>query len=149
MTDNHTSTQQTAATLQSYLDTLVSGDLDHINEHFATDASWQIHGTLPLAGSYNGVDSIMNFLATAMGVLFVPGTQQFTFGTIMADDDTAALEWRVTGIGSATNLRCDNDYCGIFIVRERKNLLRPRVLRHRPRPQRSVWSPSTGRPNSA
>lgn len=118
MADNQTLTSQTAATLRGYLDALVSGNIDCIRAYFAPEASWQIHGTLPLAGTYNGVDPIMNFLATAMGQLFVPGTQKFTFGTVIADGDTAALEWNVTGVGAATNRQYNNDYCGIFTIRD-------------------------------
>jgi uncharacterized protein len=113
-----TTTAETAATLHAYLDALVSGDLDRIRACFAPEATWWIHGNLPLAGTYQGVDAIMNFLASAMGELFVPGTQSFTSGTVMADGGTAVLEWNVTGTGTATNLPYDNDYCGIFTVRD-------------------------------
>jgi uncharacterized protein len=119
MTDE-TTTNETATTLQGYLDALVSGDLDRIRSYFAPDATWTIHGTLPVAGTYNGADEIMEFLASAMGELFVAGTQKFTFGPVVVDGETAALEWNVTGIGSATDRAYDNDYCGIFIIRDRQ-----------------------------
>lgn len=115
---NDGKTNETAATLAGYLDALQSGDLERIRSYFAPTATWHIHGTLPLAGTYAGVDAIMNFLETAMGELFVPGTQAFSFGPVLAVGDTAILEWNVTGTGSATSRRYDNDYCGIFVVRD-------------------------------
>jgi uncharacterized protein len=110
------STSSTAVVLEEYLDALRSGDLERIRKSFAPDATWQIHGSLPLAGTYAGADASMNFLETAMGELFVPGTQEFAFGPVLAVGETALLEWNVTGTGSATNRRYDNDYCGIFVV---------------------------------
>ena len=112
-------TNDTAAdVLQSYLDALVSGDLDRIRAHFAADATWTIHGSLPLAGTYEGADAIMEFLATATRDLFVPGTHALSFGRMHADGDTVVLEWHVTGVGAATNLPYDNDCCGIFVIRD-------------------------------
>jgi ketosteroid isomerase-like protein len=79
--DMTTPAAQTAATLRGYLDALLSGDLDRIGTYFAPEATWTIHGTLPLAGTYRGSAAIMDFLATAMGELFVPGTQKFASAT--------------------------------------------------------------------
>lgn len=116
MTD--TTTIDTSTTLRGYLDALTTGDLDRIAAYFAADATWWIHGSLPLAGTYDGAESIMTFLSTAMGELFVPGTQRFRFGEIVADGETAVLEWNVTGLSAATGTPYDNDYCGIFTIRD-------------------------------
>lgn len=105
-------------TLREYLDALVSGDLERIAAFFAPQATWTIHGTLPLAGTYEGAAEIMNFLATAMSQLFAPGTQKFTFGDVLADGQTAILEWNVTGTAAATGLTYDNDYCAIFTIHD-------------------------------
>lgn len=117
MTDPTTSAD-TASTLRGYLDALASGDLDRIRGYFAPDATWTFHGSLPPAGTYEGAAAIMDFLAGAMGELFVAGTQKFRFGKVLADGDTAVLEWNVTGVGTATNRHYDNDYCGIFLIRQ-------------------------------
>lgn len=115
MTNDATSTDTTTA-LRGYLDALIGGDLDRIRAYFAPDATWTIHGSLPLAGTYAGADAIMDFLTTAMGGLFAPGTQKFGLGAVLVDGDTAVLEWNVTGVGAATGRQYDNDYCGIFTV---------------------------------
>lgn len=103
--------------LRAYLDALTAGDLDAIAASFADDATWTLHGTLPLAGTRRGRAAIMDFLIGA-GSLYRSGTQQFTFGDITAQGDRVVLEWRVQGIASATGLPYDNEYCGVFVVRD-------------------------------
>ena len=103
--------------LQSYLDALVAGDLDRIAESFAEDATWSLHGVLPLAGVRRGRRAILDFLTSA-GSLYTPGTQSFTFGEITAEGDRAVLEWQVRGIASATGKPYDNEYCGVFVIRD-------------------------------
>jgi uncharacterized protein len=114
---NPTHTATTRAVLEAYLEALSAGDLDAIADSFAEDATWTLHGTLPLSGTKRGRAAIMEFLVGA-GSLYRPGTQTFTFGDITAEDDRAVLEWRVQGIATATGKPYDNDYCGIFIIRD-------------------------------
>jgi len=102
--------------LRKYLDALTSGDLDAIADSFAEDATWSVHGTLPLSGTRHGRAAIMKFLISA-GSLYQPGTQTFTFGQVTAEADRAVLEWRVRGTASATGREYDNAYCGVFRVR--------------------------------
>lgn len=102
--------------LQEYLDRLISGDLAVIGKSFAEDATWSVHGTMPLSGAKRGRAAILDFLAGA-GSLYLPGTQSFTFGDITAEGDRAVLEWRVRGIGATTGRPYDNEYCGVFVIR--------------------------------
>ena len=104
------------AVLRRYLDALTAGDLAAIAGSFAEDATWSIHGTMPLSGTKQGRDAIMEFLTSA-GSLYQPGTQSFTFGEITAEADRAVLEWRVRGVAAATGRNYDNAYCGVFRVR--------------------------------
>jgi uncharacterized protein len=105
------------AVLQDYLDALTAGDLESIADSFAVDATWWLHGDLPLSGTKAGRAAIMEFLVSA-GSLYQPGTQKFSFGEITADDDRAVLEWRVSGIAAATGEAYDNSYCGVFVIRD-------------------------------
>jgi ketosteroid isomerase-like protein len=105
------------AVLQRYLDALVAGDLDTIEDSFAPDATWWLHGTLPLSGTKRGRAEILEFLLGA-GSLYQPGTQEFEFGDITADGERAVLEWRVRAIASATGKPYDNSYAGVFVVRD-------------------------------
>lgn len=114
MTDTTTDSR---AVLQSYLDALVAADLDRIADSFTADATWSLHGTLPLSGVRRGRAAILEFLASA-GSLYAPGTQRFTFGDITAEGNRAVLEWQVTGTAAATGKPYANEYCGVFVMRD-------------------------------
>jgi ketosteroid isomerase-like protein len=104
--------------VRRYLAALVAGDVDVIRDSFAPDATWTMHGDLPVAGPWIGRDEIVDtFLVAVGGALFEPGTQRFEFGTLIADGDHVALEWRVQA-RTAGGDRYDNEYCGIFEVRD-------------------------------
>jgi ketosteroid isomerase-like protein len=64
----------------------------------------------------HGRAEIMDFLISA-GSLYQAATQTFSFGNITAEEDRAVLEWRVQGTATATGKTYDNDYCGVFIIR--------------------------------
>lgn len=103
--------------LQSYLDALVAGDQSAIAESFTEDATWSLHGDLPLAGVRRGRPAILDFLLSA-GSLYAPGTQSFTFGEITAEGSRAVLEWQVKGTAAATGKPYDNEYCAVFVIRD-------------------------------
>jgi uncharacterized protein len=103
--------------LERYLAALTAGDLDAIAASFTADATWSLHGNLPMSGIKRGRAAIMEFLLSA-GSLYLPGTQSFTFGQITAEGDRAVLEWRVQGTATATGRPYDNDYCGVFVIRD-------------------------------
>lgn len=106
--------------LQHYLGALVAGDIDTIRDSFAANATWTIKGDLPIAGPWHGRDRIVDdFLAAVMGERFVAGSHKFTFPTMIADGDTIALEWHVSA-RTAAGEPYENDYCGIFVIRDGK-----------------------------
>jgi ketosteroid isomerase-like protein len=117
MTSNTDVTTEARAVLDRYLDALVRGDLPVIADSFAEDATWALHGTLPMSGTKRGRAAIMGFLTSA-GSLFLPGTQAFSFGEITAEADRVVLEWHVQGVTAATGRAYDNDYCAVFRVRD-------------------------------
>jgi uncharacterized protein len=103
--------------LAGYLGALTGGDVERIGEWFTGDATWRVHGDSPLAGVRRGRAEILDFLLSA-GALYEPGTQSFTFGEITAEGDRAVLEWRVRGVSARTGRAYDNEYCGVFVVRD-------------------------------
>jgi ketosteroid isomerase-like protein len=108
-------TSESRAVLLAYLDALTGGDLRAIADNFTEDATWSLHGSLPLSGTRHGRDEIVAFLVRA-GELFQPGTQRFTFGDITAEGERAVLEWRVQGIAAASGKSYDNAYCAVFVI---------------------------------
>jgi uncharacterized protein len=104
--------------VQRYLDALLEGDLDTIRDSFTEDATWSMHGDLPMAGPWHGRDRIVDdFLLGFGGSLFEQGSPAFEFPTLIGEGDVVALEWRVRA-RSAGGEDYDNEYCGIFEVRE-------------------------------
>jgi uncharacterized protein len=106
--------------LQRYLDALVAADIDTIRDSFAEDAIWTVKADLPIAGPWHGRDQIVDdFLSAVMGERFEAGSHIFTFPTMIADGDTIALEWHVSARNAAGE-PYENDYCGIFVIRDGK-----------------------------
>jgi uncharacterized protein len=54
--------------VQRYLDALLVGDVDTIRESFAEEATWTMHGDLPIAGPWLGRDQIVDDFLRAVGV---------------------------------------------------------------------------------
>jgi ketosteroid isomerase-like protein len=102
--------------VRRYLDALVGGDVDTVRDSFAEDATWTIHGDLPIAGPWRGRDQIVDdFLGAIGGTLFEPGSQAFEFPTLVAEGPTVVLEWRVRARTAGGN-DYENAYCGVFVV---------------------------------
>jgi len=110
-------TDESRAVLQRYLQALTGGDLVTIAASFTDDATWSVHGTLPLSGTRHGREEIIAFLAGAAS-LYEPGSQTFCFGDITAEGDRAVLEWRVRGVATATGRAYDNAYCAVFVIHD-------------------------------
>jgi len=103
--------------LQRYLDALLAGDVEAIRDSFAEDATWTVAADLPVAGPWQGRDRIVDeFLAAVMSERFEAGSHVFTFPTMIGDGDTVALEWHVSA-RTAAGEPYENDYCGIFVIR--------------------------------
>lgn len=65
-------TTEAKAVLSRYLDALTAGDLDAIADSFAEDATWSVHGTMPVSGIRQGRDAIMEFLVGYLDSLHGP-----------------------------------------------------------------------------
>jgi ketosteroid isomerase-like protein len=104
--------------VRGYLDALLAGDLEAIRGYFAPDAVWRMHSDLPLGGPWVGRDAIVDdFLSTLGGSLFTAGSQSFDFPMLIAAGENVVLEWRVRAT-TAAGEPYDNEYCGVFVVRD-------------------------------
>ena len=89
--------------LERYHDALLAGDLDTMRESFAEDATWTLHGDLPISGPWHGRDSIIDdFLVTVGGEIFEPGTPTFDWISHIAD---VGMDTRCWALLSQTLLR--------------------------------------------
>ena len=60
---------------------------------FATDATWTLAGRLPLSGTWEGRDAILNGFLGQIGSLYEPGSISLEITSLTAQDDRVALEW--------------------------------------------------------
>jgi ketosteroid isomerase-like protein len=66
---------------------------DDITGYFAEHASWTLAGRLPLSGTYEGREAILNDFFGQVGTLYEPGSVQLTLRSLTAEDERVALEW--------------------------------------------------------
>jgi ketosteroid isomerase-like protein len=114
-----TETDPTAAVLR-YFDALAAGDQDAIRDSWAVDGSCRYGGDLPISGTWQGRDQVINgFLATAFAHLDpdeeigVKVTNHFGAG------EQVLVEWDSWGTGrTGRPYRANN--AGVFTVRDGK-----------------------------
>lgn len=63
-------------TLNRYLDALLEGDVETVRSCFAPDATWWIHGDLPVAKTYRGPGAIVDELLFTVGERFDAATRR-------------------------------------------------------------------------
>lgn len=99
--------------VRRFVEALNGGDLDTIADLLTDDASWHLHGTLPVAGHYAGRDAVVNdFLKQGLG-LYESGSLNIELTTIVSDGPTVAIEWHAVGRGANGN-PYDNEYALFF-----------------------------------
>lgn len=88
-------TEQTRTVITDYIEALRTGQAaDRRAEFFTEDATWTLHGDLPVSRTWKGRDEIFNGFLTQMLARFdltQPVTQDLH--TVMADGDHALAEW--------------------------------------------------------
>jgi uncharacterized protein len=80
--------------LEQYVAALQAEDARAVREFFAEDATWTlVAGQLPLSGTWEGRDQIMDgFFATAMSH-YQPGSVSIEVTAMIAEDDRVVLQW--------------------------------------------------------
>lgn len=105
--------------VRQFVEALAGGDLATIAGLLADDASWHLHGTLPVAGHYAGRDAVINgFLAQGLG-LFESGSLTIELTSIVSTGPTVAIEWHAVG-RSASGNPYDNEYALFFHLADGK-----------------------------
>ena len=104
--------------IERYVAALVAGDEPTIRDSFADDATWWLGGDLPISGTWNGRDAIMDgFLATAM-TYYEPGSVNIEVTGMLADGDQVTLEWTSRARTAAAGEPYENFCIGVFTVRD-------------------------------
>jgi uncharacterized protein len=91
-----------------------------IRDSFATDATWEYPGDLPLSGTYRGIDAIVDrFLGGAAALMAPDAPVTLELVNVIADGDQVAAEWTSRGT-SRNGTAYHNRNVGIFTVRDGK-----------------------------
>ncbi len=95
--------------LERYVAAIQSRDAAAIRESFAEHAVWRLDGELPISGTWEGRDAIVDeFLATAMRY-YEPGSVSIEITSLIAEGEQVVMEWtsraRTTG-GKPYENRC-------------------------------------------
>jgi uncharacterized protein len=91
-----------------------------IRDSFAPDATWEYPGNLPLSGTYQGVDTIVDTFLAGAAQLMAPGTNvTIELVNVIADGDQVAAEW-TSRATSRNGTAYRNRNAGIFTVRDGK-----------------------------
>ena len=79
--------------IEDYVAALAAGDIDAVRASFAEDASWTLHGSLPLSGTWRGRDTIIDDFLSGALAYYEPGSIEFDVTSLIADGDVVAMEW--------------------------------------------------------
>ena len=110
------STEETRHVVAGYVAALQRGDAGALRASFTPEATWTIHGDIPVAGTWTGPGEILDgFLARLMATLDpgTPVTQDLH--RIIADGDYAVAEW-TSHARARDGAPYDNDYAVVFHV---------------------------------
>jgi uncharacterized protein len=103
-----------------YVEAARDGRSAVIRDSFATDATWEYPGDLPLSGTYKGVDAIVDtFLGGAAELMSPDAPVAIELVSAIADGDRVAAEWTSTAT-SRNGTPYRNRNVGIFTVRDGK-----------------------------
>jgi ketosteroid isomerase-like protein len=103
-----------------YIEAARDGMSAVIRDSFAPNATWEYPGDLPLSGTYQGVDTIVDTFLGGAAQLMAPGTHvTIERVNVIADGDQVAAEW-TSRATSRKGTPYHNRNVGIFTVRDGK-----------------------------
>jgi ketosteroid isomerase-like protein len=100
-------------TIERYVEALQHGG--EVARFFAEEATWSLAGRLPLSGTWEGRDAILNDFLGQVGRLYQPGSVSLEVTSLIAEGDRVALEWTSrarTSDGEPYENRC----AGVFTL---------------------------------
>lgn len=104
--------------LRRYVAALQAGDAVTIRDSFADDATWTLHaGDLPLSGTWEGRDAIIDdFLGAALGY-YEPGSVDIDVTAMIAEGPHVVLQW-TSRARTRSGEPYENGCLGVFTVRD-------------------------------
>jgi uncharacterized protein len=103
-----------------YIEAARDGLSSVIRDSFASDATWEYPGELPISDTYRGVEEIVDTFLAGVATLLAPGTKvTLELVSAIADGDQVAAEWTSQGT-SRNGTPYHNRNVGIFTVRDGK-----------------------------
>jgi uncharacterized protein len=102
-------------TIERYVLALQQGDQRAVADSFAQHATWTLAGRLPLSGTWEGRDAIMNDFFGRARTLLEPGSVALEVTSLTAEDDRVALEW-TSRARTADGEPYENRCAGVFTL---------------------------------
>jgi ketosteroid isomerase-like protein len=115
------STETTRATVKAFYAALTKGDRDAVRGLLSDDCGWLPPASAPFEPMNGGAE-----IAAELGGRVVKRTFDISkpfnleVRRIIADDDVAVVQQRLTATAKATGLPYDNQYCWVYTVRDGK-----------------------------
>ena len=107
---------ESSAVVQRYAAAVAAGDAQTARELFAPTASWTLAaGDLPIAGTWEGRDSIIDEFLAAAQSYFTPGSINIEVTGIVAQDDRVVMQW-TSRARTRTGRSYENGCIGVFTV---------------------------------
>ena len=115
----HTTTADAKAILSRYVEAVEVGDAETIADSFAETATWTLAGELPISGTWEGREAIIDeFLRTAMSN-YEPGSVSLEITGMIAEGDRVALQW-TSRARTLDGQPYENECIGVFTVSDGK-----------------------------
>jgi uncharacterized protein len=107
---------QSKAVVQRYVAAVAAGDAQTVRELFAPSAIWTLAaGDLPIAGTWDGRDAIIDdFLATAQSY-YVPGSITIEITGMVAEADQVVVQW-TSRAQTPAGRAYENGCIGVFTI---------------------------------
>lgn len=109
-------TQEPAEVIRRYVEALNRHDREAVADSFAPEAVWRLDGPLPISGTFEGREAILNDFFGAAGTLLDPGSTHIEVTGLVAAGDEVALEW-TSRARTRAGAPYDNRCMGLFTVR--------------------------------
>ena len=106
------------AVVERYVAAIADGDAQTARELFAPAATWTLAaGDLPIAGSWEGRDAIIDdFLATAQSY-YAPGSISIEITGMIAEADRVVVQW-TSRARTRSGRPYENGCIGVFTIRD-------------------------------